>query len=139
MQLGSEIVYEDFQVAAPVHWMARVWKYWVFLSDKDVQSIVSEAQENDTDTKQEFQKRATTWQQRDKHLNDEDLNDEIEYIIRGRKRRRTESLLTTKINPEQLERSFDVLLLPDVMERVCSIMSGTRLCRMTLMGRVLQS
>ncbi|CAI5702261.1 unnamed protein product [Peronospora effusa] len=67
------------------------------------------------------------------------MNDEIEYIIRGRKRRWTESLLTTKINPEQLERSFDVLLLPDGMERVCSIMSGKRLCRMTLVGRVLQS
>ncbi|CAI5702289.1 unnamed protein product [Peronospora effusa] len=109
--------------------MARVWKHRVFLSDEDVQSIVSEAQETDTDTEQQFQKRATTWQAWEALiffklpsflrfsqmktlvnaysislplavLNDEDLNDEIEYIIRGRKRRRTESLLTTNSNPE---------------------------------------
>ncbi|CAI5705816.1 hypothetical protein KXD40_000751 [Peronospora effusa] len=159
MQLCSEIAYEDFQFAAPVHWMARVWKHWVFLSDEDVQSFVSEAQENDTDTEQEFKKRMTTWQawkaliafklpsfsrfpQMKSLVNPHllslplaDLNDEHGLIIRGQKRRRTEKLSTTNNNPEQLERSFDVLLLPDVMERVCSFMSAKRLCRMTLVCR----
>ncbi|CAI5714813.1 unnamed protein product [Peronospora destructor] len=159
MQLCSEIAYEDFQVAAPVHWMARVWKHWVFLSDEDVQSFVSETQENDTDTEQEFKKRVKMWQAWEAliafklpsfsrfpqmktlvkpHLISlplADLNDESGFFVRGRKRRRTEKSSTTDTNPEQQERSFDVLLLPDVMERVCSFMSAKRLCRMTLVCR----
>ncbi|CAI5746293.1 unnamed protein product [Peronospora destructor] len=159
MQLCSEIAYEDFQVAVPVHWMARVWKHWVFLSDEDVQSFVSESQEKDMDTEQEFKRRVTMWQAWEAliafklpsfsrfpqmktmvkpHLISSplaDLNDESGLFVRGRKRRRIEKLSTTDINPEQQERSFDVLLLPDVMERVCSFMSAKRLCRMMLVCR----
>ncbi|CAI5746297.1 unnamed protein product [Peronospora destructor] len=139
--------------------MARVWKHWVFLSDEDVQSFVSESQEKDTDTEQEFKRRVTMWQAWEAliafklpsfsrfpqmktlvkpHLISSplaDLNDESGLFVRGRKRRRIEKLSTTDINPEQQERSFDVLLLPDVMERVCSFMSAKRLCRMMLVCR----
>ncbi|CAH0519480.1 unnamed protein product [Peronospora belbahrii] len=159
MQLCNEIAYEDFQVAAPVHWMARVWKHWVFLSDTEVQSFVSEAQEYDTETEQEYKKRMATWQALEAriafklssfslfgqmktlvkpHLISSsltELNDENGLVVRARKRRRTGKTCTTNVNPEHLERSFNVLLLPDVMERVCSYMSAKRLCRMALVCR----
>ncbi|RMX64322.1 hypothetical protein DD238_005551 [Peronospora effusa] len=113
MQLCSELAYEDFRVAIPVHWIARFWKYWVFLSDEDVQSFV-----NDTKTKQEYKNRVKTWQawealialklpsflrfpQMKTLVNSysislplADLNDENGIIVRGRKRRWTEKLST---------------------------------------------
>ncbi|CAI5716803.1 unnamed protein product [Peronospora effusa] len=95
MQLCSELAYEDFRVAIPVHWIARFWKYW-----------------------QEYKNRVKTWQawealialklpsflrfpQMKTLVNSysislplADLNDENGIIVRGRKRRWTEKLST---------------------------------------------
>ncbi|KAG7379507.1 hypothetical protein PHYPSEUDO_008517 [Phytophthora pseudosyringae] len=160
MQLCSDIAFEDFYVAAPVHWTAKVWKHWVFLSDEEVQSFVSEAEENDTETEQEFKERVAAWQALEERFAFKpasfslftqmktllkphliapipltELTDEHGLIVQARKRRRTEDVTNNVVDPEQLERSFDVLLLPDVMERVCSFMSAKRLCRMALVCR----
>jgi hypothetical protein len=160
MQLCGEIAFEDFYAAAPVHWAAQVWKHWVFLSDEQVQSFVSEAHENDAVTEEEFKARGAVWRGWEAaiafrpvtfsrypqmktllkpHLVAsiplEDMAEDDASDIHARKRRRTAELSTKTVDPEQLERSFDVLLLPDVMERVCSFMSAKRLCRMALVCR----
>ncbi|GMF52374.1 unnamed protein product [Phytophthora fragariaefolia] len=160
MRLCGEIVYEDFYVAAPVHWIARVWKHWVFLSDEDVQAFVSDAHDNDNETQDEFKARVAAWKAWEAlvafrppsfghfsqmkallkpHLISSspltDAADEHGLVMQARKRRRTEAVAKNAVDPEKLERSFDVLLLPDVMERVCSFMSAKRLCRMALVCR----
>ncbi|KAG6622849.1 Zn-finger protein [Phytophthora cinnamomi] len=160
MRLCSEIVYEDFYVAAPVHWTARVWKHWVFLTDDDVQAFVTDAHENDNETEEEFKNRVASWQAWEEfvafrppsfalfmqmkallkpHLISSspltDVGDDNGLVLHARKRRRTGETAQKAVDPEKLERAFDVLLLPDVMERVCSFMSAKRLCRMALVCR----
>ncbi|KAE8885397.1 hypothetical protein PF005_g20953 [Phytophthora fragariae] len=158
-RLCSEIVYEDFYVAAPVHWTARVWKDWVFLTDEDVQAFVSDTHENDNETEEEFKNRVARWQTWEAlvafrppsfalftqmrallkpHLVlSSPLTDVADEngLVRARKRRRAGEALKNAMDPEKIERSFDVLLLPDVMERVCSFMSAKRLCRLALVCR----
>ncbi|ETP51395.1 hypothetical protein F442_03490 [Phytophthora nicotianae P10297] len=159
MRLCSEIAFEDFYIAAPVRWTAKVWKHWVFLSDEEVQAFVSEAEENDNDTEQQFKDRVATWHSLESRLAFKpasfsaftQMNTLLEphlvssiplaepvhehgLIVPARKRRRTEQVKNS-VDPDKLERSFDVLLLPDVMERVCSFMSAKRLCRMALVCR----
>ncbi|KAK1937886.1 hypothetical protein P3T76_009623 [Phytophthora citrophthora] len=154
LRLCSDIAFEDLYVAAPVHWTAKLWQHWVFLSDEQVQCFVSEAEENDNDTEEEFKERVEGWHAlhasvafkpasfssftqmkallKPHLIAPKPLADENEPVAPARKRRRTEQ---EPVDPAQLERSFDVLLLPDVMERVCSFMSAKRLCRMALVCR----
>ncbi|KAL4093509.1 hypothetical protein PRIC1_010943 [Phytophthora ramorum] len=160
LRLCSEIAFEDFYVAAPVHWTAEVWKHWVFLTDEEVATFVSEAHENDTDTEQEFKERVVRWKalagalgfrpsllsqfkQMDILLKPHlipsttlaGLTEENGFVSQARKRRRVGHVAKKRVDPDLLERSFDVLHLPDVMERVCSFMSAKRLCRMALVCR----
>eukprot|EP00644_Phytophthora_capsici_P016482 jgi/Phyca11/124041/e_gw1.52.119.1 len=155
MRLCSDITFEDLYVAAPVRWTAKLWRHWVFLSDEQVQCFVSEAEENDNDTEEDFKERVEGWHAlharvafkpasfssftqmkallKPHLITAKPLTDENEPFAPTRKRRRTGQELV--VDPAQLERSFDVLLLPDVMERVCSFMSAKRLCRMALVCR----
>ncbi|KAL3669128.1 hypothetical protein V7S43_005512 [Phytophthora oleae] len=154
MRLCSDIAFEDLYVAAPVHWTAKLWQHWVFLSDEQVQCFVSEAEENDNDIETEFKERIEGWHALQARvafkpasfssftqmkallkphlISRKPLKDEQESVKPARKRRCTGKEL---VDPAQLERSFDVLLLPDVMEHVCSFMSAKRLCRMALVCR----
>ncbi|CEG42427.1 FOG: Zn-finger [Plasmopara halstedii] len=159
-RLCSDIALEDFCVAAPLHWMVKVWKHWVFLSDEDVQTFVLEAEDQDRATEQEFENRVGAWQVlQDRmafrpasfssfpHMNTllkphlisplplTDLRDDDGMIVQARKRRRSDYSTITSVDSVQFTRSLDVLLLPDVMERVCSFMSAKRLCRMALVCR----
>ncbi|GMF33468.1 unnamed protein product [Phytophthora lilii] len=160
LRFCSEITYEDFYVAAPVHWTTRVWKHWVFLSDDEAAAFASEAHENDNDTEEEFKERVAGWKAWETQIGFKlltlalftqmkallkphlistapltDLSEDAELVVQARKRRRTEEQAENKVDPAQVERSFDVLLLPDVMERVCSFMTAKRLCRMALVCR----
>uniref|UniRef100_M4BW74 C2H2-type domain-containing protein n=1 Tax=Hyaloperonospora arabidopsidis (strain Emoy2) TaxID=559515 RepID=M4BW74_HYAAE len=160
MQLCSEISYEDFHTAAPVHWTAQVWKHWVFLSDEDVQSFVSEAHENDVDSEVDFEKRIATWCTWEaqvtfrpslflqfplmKTLVNPHLisstpliepDDDDAFVVKARKRRRIDNIPKSTVDLDLVERCFDVLLQPDALERVCSFMSAKRLCRMALVCR----
>ncbi|KAG4061769.1 hypothetical protein PC123_g3395 [Phytophthora cactorum] len=160
MQLCSDIAFEDFYIAAPAHWTAKVWQHWVFLSDDEVQAFLSEAQENDNDTEQKFKDRVAAWHTLEARfafkpapfsaftqmktllqphiIPSMPLAEPIHehgLIVPSRKRRRTKEEANNSVDPDKLERYFDVLLLPDVMERVCSFMSAKRLCRMALVCR----
>ncbi|KAF1791197.1 Zinc finger, C2H2-like [Phytophthora cactorum] len=142
MRLCSDIAFEDFYIAAPAHWTAKVWQHWVFLSDDEVQAFLSEAQENDNDTEQEFKDRVAAWHTLEARFAFKPASfsaftqmktllephfipsmplaepiHEHGLIVPARKRRRTEEEANNSVDPDKLERSFDVLLLPDVMER----------------------
>ncbi|CAI5742494.1 unnamed protein product [Hyaloperonospora brassicae] len=160
MQLCSEISYEDFCVAAPVYWTAHLWKHWVFLSDEEIHSFVSEAQEKDANCEEDIQKQLATWHAWETKLGVRpslfahfplmkmfvtpqlisstpliEPADENAFVVQARKRRRMNKLPKVSVDLERLERSFDVLLQPDALERVCSFMSAKRLCRMALVCR----
>ncbi|KAF4043753.1 F-box domain [Phytophthora infestans] len=161
MRLCSDVAFEDFYVAAPLHWTAKVLGHWVFLSDEEVQAFSSEAEENDNDSEKEFRDRVEAWHAiearfaskpesfsaftqmktlLEPHLRpsiplDQPTHEHGLILPAARKRRRTDEVTRNSGDPDKLERSIDVLLLPDVMERVCSFMSAKRLCRMALVCR----
>ncbi|TDH72568.1 hypothetical protein CCR75_007783 [Bremia lactucae] len=158
VQLCSDIAFEEFYIAAPVHWTIQLWKHWVHLSDEDVETFLNEAEEYDTDSKKEFEARFAAWHAlvarislkpatfwsytRMKALLNPHIISTLPLTndcahVQPRKRRRTGTATAQGVCPRQLECSLDVLLLPDVMERVCSYLSAKRLIRIALVCRPL--
>ncbi|RLN95509.1 hypothetical protein BBJ28_00009426 [Nothophytophthora sp. Chile5] len=153
LRVCGEIEYEDLHVVAPVHWMAALWKHWVLMSDEDVAAFVAEAQGSEhaddvesleaawrawraplvlhSTAKTQFPRMQTLLRPHWSVAMSLTESEDDEDLGQARKRRRTASTRDL----EQDELTFDVLLLPDVMELVCSFMSAKRLCRMALVCR----
>ncbi|KAI9916283.1 hypothetical protein PsorP6_017950 [Peronosclerospora sorghi] len=148
----THVRYDDLYLAAPVPWMAKVWHHWIFLAEHEVQAFVSEARARSDAVDQ---KQVASWQALIEQLACRSVSfshfrrmqavvqshmiasipllDDNKCIERVQKRQKTRK--RSRMDPERLERSFAVLLQPDVMERVCSFMSAKRLCRMALVCR----
>lgn len=140
----------------PKDWMAAFWKDWIGLTDTDVEAFHAHCRScvaaNDGEGEGQpynwmastaslpFRSWSTTltltsayvrphWippRDLDASLNPPAKRKAARSWKGGRLTKRVERIL----DPEQEERKLSVLLLPDVMERICSFMSAKRLCRL---------
>lgn len=160
----GEIESREFY-AMPLAWMALLWKEWFSFSEDDIASFVAEYEDHHhLDEEASFRRLRESISFRNvqgvyvrqlkllgSHYIAPGHIDKVVFtsgILENQKRAllcigtpsdraiKRSKRNAVRADPEMEERKLNVLMLPEVMERVCSFMSAKRLCRLAVVCKV---